>query len=145
MPKVHDSQSAYQLFISVWNQNRIDLVEEFKVLLLNRAMHVIGVYHAASGSTSGVVVDTKLILVSALKTNAHSIIMAHNHPSGNLKPSPQDCDQTQKMKIACKALDIEMADHLIITNDGYYSFGDGLSHEKKKINGSVYFECQQPF
>ncbi|WP_238381693.1 JAB domain-containing protein [Mucilaginibacter pedocola] len=145
MVSISTSETAYKLLHSVWDQNRIELVEDFKVLLLNRACKVLGVFNVGSGSTTACVVDTKLIFVAALKTNAASIILAHNHPSGNLKPSRQDTHLTSKMQAAGEILDIAVSDHIIVTNDGYYSFGEGMAYEKVKYGDRIYFEAQVPF
>lgn len=121
---VSGSDMAYKLFIDYWNSNTVELQEEFKVLLLNRANKVLGIYHMSKGGVSGTVVDVKLLLATALKANASGIIIAHNHPSGNLKPSETDKSLTRKIKEACKYLDILLLDHLIITRNSYYSFSD---------------------
>ena len=73
---------------------------------------------------SGTVADPKLIFAAALKACASSIILAHNHPSGNLKPSQSDIDLTRKLKDGGKLLEIQMLDHIIVTTEGYYSFAD---------------------
>lgn len=122
--KIKDSKSVYQVIINKWNLEIIELQEEVKIILLNRANEVLGVYELSKGGTSGTIVDIKLILSVALKCNAHSIIMCHNHPSGNLKPSKADIDITSKLKKACEYLDLVLLDHLIVTKDSYYSFGD---------------------
>jgi DNA repair protein RadC len=94
------------------------------VILLNRAAYVLGVYQLSSGGTTGTVVDPKLVFQSALKANASAIILAHNHPSGNLNPSEEDKKLTKKIQSAGSFLDINLYDHLILTNDGYKSFAD---------------------
>ena len=98
--------------------------EEFKVMLLNRGNKVIGVYEASSGGLTGTVADPRLILAAALKSLAVSIILSHNHPSGNLKPSRADEELTQKIKVAAAYHDIKVMDHIIITSEGYYSFAN---------------------
>ncbi len=95
-----------------------------KVLLLNRANKVLGVYEVSTGGISGTVADPRLIFVAALKANACSLIISHNHPSGNLKPSRHDEELTAKIKQAGEFLDIKLLDHLIVTPEAYYSFGD---------------------
>ena len=94
------------------------------MLLLNRANKVLGIFQASSGGVTGTVADPKLILVAALKSNASSLVISHNHPSGNLKPSRQDEELTMKIKEAAKFLDIRLLDHLIVTPEAYYSFAD---------------------
>ena len=98
--------------------------EQFKILLLNRANKVLGIYEVSTGGMSGTVADPKLIFATALKACASSIILSHNHPSGNLKPSNADLQLTQKVKEGGKLLDIEVYDHIILTTEGYYSFAD---------------------
>lgn len=122
--KISNTKDAYNLLRNNWNQNKIELLEQAKILLLNRAMQVLGIYNLSSGGTSGTVVDAKQIFAVALKANASAIILSHNHPSGNLNPSTADMKLTEKLCNAGKFLDIDVLDHIIITKDGYYSFAD---------------------
>ncbi len=122
--KIRHSKDSYELLKSCWNMNTIELQEEFKVLLLNRNHQVLGIYPLSKGGISGTVVDAKLVFSVALKCNASSIVMAHNHPSGNLKPSETDLRLTKKLKDAGKHLDIQVLDHIILSKDDYYSFAD---------------------
>lgn len=122
--KITNSKDSYELLKSCWSLNTIELQEEFKVLLLNRNHQVLGIYPLSKGGVSGTLVDAKLVYSVALKCNASSIIVAHNHPSGNLKPSEADLRLTKKLKQAGTYLDITLLDHLIITKNGYYSFSD---------------------
>jgi DNA repair protein RadC len=85
---------------------------------------VLGIFEVSSGGVTGTVADPKLIFVAALKANACAIVISHNHPSGNLKPSQQDEQLTQKINQAGKFLDIKLLDHIIVTSEGYYSFAD---------------------
>lgn len=124
MKKVSSSKKAYEVFLSQWDQNTIELVEEFKIMLLNRANKLLGIYNHSKGGVSGTVVDVKLILAAVIKSNASGIIIAHNHPSGNLKPSQNDIRLTEKIKKACELMDIQLIDHIIISNMDYYSFCD---------------------
>ena len=123
--KITGSKSAYKVLIDNWELDTIQLQEEFKVLLLNSANVVLGIYNLSKGGVSGTVVDIKLLLASAIKANASSIIIAHNHPSGNLKPSENDNRLTRKIKQAAKLCDIKLLDHLIVTKDDFYSYTDG--------------------
>jgi len=122
--KVKNSKESYKILLESWDKNIIELQEEFKVLLLNRSNTVLGIYPLSKGGVSGVIVDAKLVFSVALKCNASNIIIAHNHPSGNLTPSEADKLITKKLKIAGEYLDITLLDHLIITKSGYYSFKD---------------------
>lgn len=122
--KVTNSQILYELIIRQWNIGTIELQEEVKVILLNRANIVIGIYEMSKGGITGSVVDNRIILAVALKCNATSIVLIHNHPSGNVIASEQDRVITKKLKEACAMLDLVLLDHLIITKERYYSFSD---------------------
>lgn len=98
--------------------------EEFWVLYLNNNMKVVHKSQLSKGGISGTVVDLRLVFKLALEKNATSIILAHNHPSGSLKPSAADFEVTKKIIFAAQTLDIEVLDHLIITEYDYYSFKD---------------------
>jgi DNA repair protein RadC len=123
-PKIGSVKDCYNLLKELWNENTIEMQEEFKVMLLNRGNRVIGIYEASSGGLTGTVADPRLILAAAIKSLAVSIILSHNHPSGNLKPSRADEELTQKIKAAAAYHDIRVIDHIIITSEGYYSFAD---------------------
>ena len=123
-PKVASSHDAYELFRENWDDLKINLLEEFKVLLLDRNNHCMGIYTLSSGGVSGTYVDAKLIFAMALKARSCQIIVAHNHPSGNLKPSQPDIKMTRKLVEAGKFLDLPVYDHIILTDEGYYSFSD---------------------
>jgi DNA repair protein RadC len=122
--KVTKSKDGFDVLLNSWNKNTIELQEEFKILLLNRSNTILGVYSMSKGGVSGTIVDAKLVFSAALKCNASSIIIAHNHPSGNVTPSEADKQITQKLKKAGGYLDIVVLDHLIITKDDFYSFSD---------------------
>ena len=100
------------------------MLEEVKVIFLNRNNIVIGVYHLAKGGISACTVDIRIILGIALKSLSTSIILVHNHPSGNLQPSQSDKEITKNLKEAGKLVQIALIDHLIITKENYYSFAD---------------------
>ncbi|OSZ82070.1 DNA repair protein [Chitinophagaceae bacterium IBVUCB1] len=123
-PSVNTSGDAYNILMQYWDENKIELLEQFKILLLNRASHVIGISDISTGGVAGTVVDPKIVFSTALKANASSIILAHNHPSGNLQPSKEDNAVTSKMREAGSFLDLRVLDHLIVTKDGYYSYAD---------------------
>ena len=122
--KVTNSQIIYDLFISNWSLDLIEFQEEVKIVLLNRANIVLGIHDLSKGGVSGTIVDIKIILAIALKCNASGIILAHNHPSGNLVPSESDKEITKKLKNAGALLDLLVLDHLIITRVDYFSFND---------------------
>ena len=123
-PLIKDSKDIHDVLKQIWDENKIEMVEEFKVLFLNRANRIIGVYDASSGGITGTVADPRLILAAALKSLAISIVLSHNHPSGSFKPSRADEELTIKIKEAAKYHDIRVIDHIIITAEGYYSFAD---------------------
>ncbi len=119
--KISGARDAFQLLIPMF----ADLNhEEFWILMLNQANYVIGKHLISKGGLAGTVADPKIIFKVALEHNAASIILAHNHPSGNLKPSDQDIRITKKLVEAGKMLDLFVLDHLIFTNRNFYSFGD---------------------
>jgi DNA repair protein RadC len=120
-PKITSSRDAFDLL----KADMTDLVkEEFWLLLLNRAHRVIGKKRISEGGVSGTVADPKIIFKIALEELASGVIVAHNHPSGNLQPSQTDIDLTKKLKDAGKVLDIQLLDHLILANQKYFSFAD---------------------
>jgi DNA repair protein RadC len=103
----------------------IDLLhEEFFCLFLNRANKVIKIEQISKGGISGTVTDVRIILKNAILNTASGLIVAHNHPSGNLNPSESDTKITQKIKEAGNLMDIQLLDHLIIADEDYYSFAD---------------------
>jgi len=122
-PKISSSMDAAEQLRLIWSPH-LERIEEFMVLVLNRANRVLGWSRISSGGISGTVADPKVIFQVALKANASSIILAHNHPSGNAQPSESDIQLTRKMKEAGKHLDLPVLDHLILTSEGYYSFAD---------------------
>lgn len=123
-PKITTSVDAYEILQKIWNRDKIELVEEFKVLLLNRSNKVLGVLDASSGGITGTVADPRIILTAAIKANAVGIVLSHNHPSGSVKPSRADEELTVKIREAARYLDMAVLDHIIITSEGYYSFAD---------------------
>jgi len=123
-PGIKTSKDAWTILQNNWDVNKIDFIEQFKVILLNRANRVLGILKASSGGVTGTLVDPKVVFVAALKANACGIIISHNHPSGNLKPSLKDQQITAKLKNGAELLDISLLDHLIITSEGYLSFAD---------------------
>jgi DNA repair protein RadC len=123
-PKVQTSAQAYEILLSTWNPNTIEYREEFKVLLLNQASRVLGIIDISLGGVAATIVDAKIVFGAALKANASSILLAHNHPSGNTQPSEPDKHLTNKLKQAGKLLDIKVLDHIIVSTEGFYSFAD---------------------
>ena len=110
---------------NIMRRHLVDLNhEEFWIILLGRASKVLGKELISKGGLSGTVADPKVIFHIALQHQASGIILVHNHPSGSLKPSQLDISLTKKLSEAGKMLDIQVFDHLIITDNGYFSFGD---------------------
>ena len=122
--KIKSGDDAYDVLLASWNLNTIELQEEFKVLLLNRANEVLGIYPLSKGGITGTVVDQRLIFAVALKCNATGIIICHNHPSGKLLPSEADITLTKNIGKCADLLEINLLDHLIITKNGFYSFSN---------------------
>lgn len=122
-PQVKNSEDTYRIFMEMWNDD-FEMCESFYMMLLNRANRVKGIRMISKGGIEGTVVDQKLIFAPALKTLSSGIILAHNHPSGNLKPSQSDISLTKKVRDAGELLDISLLDHLILTTEGHYSFAD---------------------
>lgn len=123
-PKVTSSLEVYNIFLNRWNKDKIEFQEEFKIMLLNRNNKVLGIADISVGGLNGTVADPKIIFSIALKANASYVVLAHNHPSGNLRTSEADIRLTKKLVQVGLLLELPVYDHLIITNDGYYSFAD---------------------
>jgi len=122
--KIANSQDCYDVLKEFFDQDTIELNESFIVLFLNRNNKTIGWLKVSQGGINGTVVDVRLILATALKCIASSVILAHNHPSGNTKPSQDDINLTNKVIKAGEIMDIRVLDHLIITDKEFYSMAD---------------------
>ncbi len=119
--KITCSRDAYEYLYA----DLVDLQhEEFHVLLLNRANEVITQLKLSSGGITGTVADVRILFEQALKNKAVSVLIAHNHPSGQLRPSPDDISLTRKVKQSGEILSIPLFDHVIVGGKGYYSFAD---------------------
>lgn len=118
--KVHCSLDSYNLLSEIGEYE----IEEFWIILLNRANIVLDKIKISQGGTSGTVIDTKIIGRHVINKLAHSVILVHNHPSGNLKPSEADIRITERIKHAMLLFEVNVLDHIIITNGSYYSFAD---------------------
>ncbi len=119
--KITSSKTVAQIFIALLS----DLPhEEFWIMLLNRANKIIHKQKISQGGISGTVIDIRIIMKLGIEKLASSIILCHNHPSGNINPSTQDHTITKKIKEAGKILDIPVIDHIIIADNNYYSFAD---------------------
>ena len=120
-PKVTQSADVYEIFKPML----ADLpYEEFWVILLNRSNKIIAKEKISQGGVSGTVTDIRLILKKAIEKLACSLILCHNHPSGNLKPSESDISITKKLSEAGKLMEVNVLDHIIVTDQAFYSFAD---------------------
>ena len=123
--KITSAHDACMQLLEGYDQDTIGMQEQFVVLLLNRSNKPLGIYKVSTGGITGVMVDIRLIMVAALKSLATGLIISHCHPSGNLTPSIQDIELTAKIDKACKLLDIDLLDHIIVTsNHSFYSFSN---------------------
>ena len=118
------SEDAYKYLLPTYKEGTICYKEYFKVLFLNQSNQVLGYTLISEGGITDTTVDVRVILQAALLTNSVVIILAHNHPSGNLKPSRQDMEITKQVREAAQLMRITVLDHLILTDAGYYSFAD---------------------
>ena len=122
-PMVSSSMSAYEM-VKRYFDGTMEAHESFVVLLVDRGNRLKGVYRHSTGGLHGTVADPKLVFAVALKTLSSAMILVHNHPSGQLRPSEEDIRLTKKFVEAGKFLDLPVNDHLIVTAEGYYSFAD---------------------
>ena len=120
LPKT--AAAAFEIFSAVLPS--FEHIEYAYVMLLNRSNRLLGVKQLSMGGISGTVIDPKIVFQTALKANASCIILAHNHPSGEIVPSEQDNSLTSKLKSAGEFLDLPLLDHLILTQDKYFSYKD---------------------
>lgn len=122
--KISNSSHVTEILRALWNDGSLELQEAFKILYLNNYNQIIGLYPHSKGAIAGTLADIRLILAAALQCGAVSLIMAHNHPSSNTKPSKADKTLTKKIQEASQIMDIQLLDHIILTKDDYYSFAD---------------------
>jgi DNA repair protein RadC len=123
--KITSAHDACMQLLEGYDKDTIGMQEQFVVLLLNRANKGLGIYKVSTGGITGVMVDIRLVMVAALKSLASGIIISHNHPSSNMVPSIQDVELTARIDKACKLLDIELLDHIIVTSShSFYSFAN---------------------
>lgn len=124
LPAIHSSKDVFRYVIENNVIKELNHRESFIALYLNRANKVLGYSLISIGGIAGTVADPRLIFQIGLLCNTCSIVLCHNHPSGNAKPSEADIKLTQKLKNAGQFLDIQVIDHLIITDESFYSFAD---------------------
>ena len=119
--KITSSQSVFELMQPIIGELPH---EEFWIVYLNNSNKVLNTEQLSKGGLTGTLVDVRLVMKNALQLSATGLILAHNHPSGTLKPSTADRDLTKKLQTAAESLDIKILDHLIITQHAYFSFAD---------------------
>lgn len=122
--KILQSSESADIFRDSFEDGEIEFQEYFKVMYLDRGHKVNGIHTLSIGGMEATITDIKIIFTGALLAKASAIIVCHNHPSGNLRPSPQDDNLTRRISDAGKILEIKLLDHIIITADGYYSYQD---------------------
>jgi DNA repair protein RadC len=121
--KITNSSNLYEAFKPFYDEY-INYKELFFVAYLNKANKLLGIMKISEGGLCATLVDIRIIIQGLVLCNATQIILSHNHPTGNLQPSQADIDITNKIKSGFKFMDIIVLDHIIITEDGYYSFAD---------------------
>ena len=130
--RIYSSQDAFRILREHWDDDKIELMEEFKILLLDRRNNVLGISSLAKGGITGCMVDLRLAFATALKARATGMIISHNHPSGALEISSSDKALTKKFVQAGNVIDIPILDHIVVTDEGYASFADqGVLPEPK--------------
>ena len=122
--QVKSSNDAANYFRTIFNADTILWTEESAMICLNRANEVIGYFKVSSGGTASTIMDAKVIFTQALQSGAHSIILAHNHPSGNRTPSDNDIKLTKQMVKGAQLLDMRVLDHIILTETSHMSMAD---------------------
>ena len=110
-PCITSSADGYKICLHYWNRDKIDLVEEFKVLFLNRSNRVLQLFPVSQGGITGTIADPRIILAAAITVAACSMILVHNHPSGSVRPSRADEELTHKINQGAKYFDIKLLDH----------------------------------
>jgi DNA repair protein RadC len=113
---------AEEYLRTLWDEDTIDLREEFVVLCLDASLTVLGWVRLHTGGLDSSPVDPRLVFGVALQTASAAIVVAHNHPSGNVEPSQQDEVLTQRLAVGAKLLGVRLLDHLILGREGSYSF-----------------------
>ena len=122
--QILDSYTAYKVLKENFSDDTMDYKETFKVLYLNQNCQVLGCSTISEGGITNTLADVRMILQGALLTNATGIVLAHNHPSGTLKPSKEDDRLTRRIVEAADIMNIRVNDHIILTSEGFYSYDD---------------------
>jgi DNA repair protein RadC len=127
---IRHSEDVANILRPLFNKGTIEFREEFIALYMNKRNEILGYFLVSCGGMSATIADPKLIFSAALKAGACSVIIAHNHPSGNIEPSAEDKKLTSRVRSGGELLEIQLIDHIIITADNYFSFCDqGLLRE----------------
>ncbi|WP_375181260.1 JAB domain-containing protein [Chryseobacterium sp.] len=121
---ISSSRDAVEIFREHFDADELDYRESFFALYLNQANKVLGIKKISESGISSTLVDVRIVMQTALLCNASGIIVAHNHPSGNLNPSSSDIKMTAQIKEASKMMNMTLLDHVILTSDSHYSFAD---------------------
>lgn len=122
--KLNNSRRIAEFLRIVWNKEDLAIREAFYLLCFSTGMDLVGFYKISEGGIDSVSVDTRLLFSTALLCRSSSIVVAHNHPSGTLKPSSADNAITKRIAAGGELLGIKLHDHIIMTETTYYSFGD---------------------
>jgi DNA repair protein RadC len=122
LPKVTKAEEIYEFLKEIWNKELINVQEQCVALFLNNSNRVIGYKLIGTGTMKMCVIDVKLVVSLALHSMCEAVVLAHNHPTGNLKPSTQDEAITNKIKQALQLIEVRFIDHIIISEAGYLSF-----------------------
>lgn len=122
--QITSSENIVSFLRSIYDKDEMLINEQFYIVLLNQSNHTIGFKKISEGGLSGTVVDPRLIVKFAIEFLATGVILSHNHPSGNTKPSSNDIAITKKLKECFSFFDIRLLDHVILTEHSYYSFTD---------------------
>jgi ppGpp synthetase/RelA/SpoT-type nucleotidyltranferase len=143
--QIKSSQDSYDLLKDFWNLENIDVVEEMNVIYLDKQNKPISIYQHSKGGIDSTIADIEVVSAIAVKTLAKGVIMSHNHPSGNLNPSPADLEISKQLKNALKLFGITLLDSMIVNKDGYKSMADsgtfkrgGGIENKDKITHTIF-------
>ena len=128
-PSVKCPQDAFKILTENWDMNQINLIEECKILLLDNKLRLMSIAEISKGGLTETIVDPRIVFSIALKRRANRIILAHNHPSNNVNPSKADIKLTKEFIQIGKLLRIEVADHLIVTENDFCSIATEYENE----------------
>jgi DNA repair protein RadC len=141
--QVRSSKDAYQFIKDVLFEG-MEIQEHFVVLFLSQSNQIIGYYRHSKGTINSTQVDIELVMAVAIKSLSKAMIVSHNHPSGNKEPSEADRTVTKRLKQAAALFDISVLDHVIVTNEGYYSFADSGERSLSGLPGRTFNGLRGP-